>query len=122
MRPPSVGGIGIKLNTIRMALMIIPNILIKISGEVSIAMLSGNKLASLAISVQAMAMSKFAKGPAAATSIVSRLRFGKLLKLTGTGLAHPKAKPTVKIKTSGTRIVPIGSMCLSGFSVRRPIK
>ena len=67
-------------------------------------------------------MSKFAKGPATATSAVSRLRFRKLLKLTGTGLAQPKAKPTVKINISGTRMVPTRSMCLSGFSVRRPIR
>ena len=61
-------------------------------------------------------------GPAAATNAMSLLGLYSCLGLIGTGFAHPKRKPpgTKKIKLNGTKILPTGSMCGIGFSVRRP--
>ena len=68
-----------------------------------------------------MAMAKFAMTPADATKSVPHLWLLKLRSLYGTGLAQPNGKGAPdKMSMPGTRIDPIGSICLSGFSVRRP--
>jgi len=63
-----------------------------------------------------------APGPAAATHNISRFGFFKFAKFTGTGFAYPNANfpPLANNNTAGTTSVPIGSMCLTGFSVMRP--
>ncbi len=60
-------------------------------------------------------------GPANATQIMSRLGLRKLPKRTGTGLAAPRMMglPT-RTRNKGSKMVPKGSMCLSGLSVTRP--
>src|SRR5262249_6261543 len=63
----------------------------------------------------------FVNGPARATSTMSRRGFLSALKLTGTGLAYPNRNGVRRSnKIAGIRIVPTGSMCLSGFMVTRP--
>ncbi len=67
-----------------------------------------------------IAITRLAPGPAAATQIMSRFGFRRLPQSTGTGLAQPNMKPVMITIPIGTMIVPIGSMCLTGFSVIRP--
>src|SRR5581483_9453695 len=50
----------------------------------------------------------------------SRTGFLKLLGFTGVGLAQPKVGMWAKYASTGIRIVPMGSMCLTGFRVIRP--
>ena len=46
----------------------------------------------------------------------------RALKLIGTGLAQPKINPVDIINNAaGTKIVPTGSMCLTGLRVTLPI-
>ena len=78
------------------------------------------------ISAQNTAMTKFTPGPAAATHSMSCLGRRRRPKLTGTGLAQPNriipppSNLLVSRITNGTRMVPTGSMCLSGLAVIRP--
>ena len=69
-----------------------------------------------------MAKKRFMAGPAAATNAISLLGLNSFLGSMGTGLAHPNKNPPGKrkIKERGTRILPMGSICGSGFNVRRP--
>ncbi len=62
----------------------------------------------------------FASGPANATIMPSRRGFLKLRAVTGTGLAQPNKKPPENNRNMGTNKVPIGSMCLAGFKLKRP--
>ena len=59
-------------------------------------------------------------GPAAATNTMSRLGCLRFCQVIGTGFAQPNMKPAIMYIRPGMRIVPSGSMCLSGFSVSRP--
>ncbi len=52
---------------------------------------------------------------------MSRLGLRRFSQLTGTGLAQPKMNPPAISRMAGTSTVPIGSMCLIGFRVSRPI-
>ncbi len=63
--------------------------------------------------LKAIALIKFARGPAKDTIAVSLLKFLKLYGLIGTG----RAQPIFAIKSI---IVPMGSRCLRGLSVNRP--
>ena len=73
-------------------------------------------------SSQPIAITKLAPGPANATQIIPDFPDLSALKLIGTGLAHPKIKPEDESRrTSGIAMVPIGSMCLVGSRVTRPI-
>ena len=53
---------------------------------------------------------------------MSRFGLRRLPKRTGTGLAYAnrKAPEVAKYSSSGIRMVPMGSMCLSGLRVTRP--
>ena len=72
-------------------------------------------------SAEAVAMRRFAAGPAAATSTMSRRTLRSRPKTTGTGLAQPKRNEAPLISSKAGRItVPRGSMCFSGLKVTRP--
>ncbi len=120
IRPPSVGGIGIRLKTINRTLINIPiaailtRIIIKLDG------LPISLVAIKVISTQKTAMARLAAGPAMATRAVSRFGLPRLRQSIGTGFAQPKTKPTVRYNTAGTIIVPTGSICLMGFKLNRP--
>jgi hypothetical protein len=74
-----------------------------------------------ATSPQTSACTMLEPGPAPATQNMSRFGWRRLLKLTGTGFAQPKKMPPRTSEMSGKTMVPMGSMCLAGFSVTRPI-
>src|SRR3989338_4775289 len=64
-------------------------------------------------------------GPAIPTNIISLRGLFNLEKLTGIGFAQPNKnvfnpKKRNAIKTPGRKMVPTGSTCMSGLSVRRP--
>ena len=70
---------------------------------------------------------KLANTPAAETNSSPFLKLEKFKGLTGTGLAQAKKGPMLppersggKMKSRGTRIVPIGSICGKGLRVSRP--
>jgi len=112
---PSSGGIGTRLNMAN-------NILIKTILAV-IPIKAGLQLIetpNLSKRPNIKAKTRFEAGPAIAT-VASDHRPGlKLYGLYGTGLAQPKINPPNKYPIVGTTIEPIGSMCLTGFRVKRP--
>ena len=59
-------------------------------------------------------------GPAAATIMKSRRWWRSRLMFTGTGFAQPMIGSPLIAATSGSSIVPIGSMWTMGFSDTRP--
>src|SRR3990167_9917029 len=77
---------------------------------------------NFAMQAQNMAITKLARGPAAATKAASRRGLFKFCHVMGTGLAHPKAK--VKLLTTSIRIgkntVPNQSIWRGGFKEKRP--
>ncbi len=56
----------------------------------------------------------FDRGPAIATTAVPKTGRWKLYSLIGTGLLHPNLRGLISKRK------PIGSICFSGFRVRRP--
>ena len=87
-------------------------------------MLTGRSLKSIEA---AIAIEKLEAGPADATRALSLLGLAKFKGLTGVGLAQPKIKPGLLcaskgkvIKSNGTKMVPIGSICAVGLSVTLP--
>ena len=114
---------GSKFKAISTKLTSIPAFAISNSPSLSI---SPPGTADLSRIAHPTAIKKFANGPAPATQNMSRFGWCKLPKLTGTGFAHPKMNNGARVRTDnairkpGTAIVPIGSMCFSGFSVTRP--
>ena len=115
-RDPSRGGIGNRLNTASNILINIPAP--AIFSKIGIFILIARK----ATKSQPIAIIKFAPGPASATQIMPDLGDRRALKLIGTGLAQPKINPVDIINNAaGTRIVPTGSMCLTGLRVTLPI-
>ena len=67
------------------------------------------------------ASTRLLAGPAAAISMnFCRQLAPRRAEFTGTGFAHPMSGRFVTIAISGKRIVPIGSMCTTGFSEMRP--
>ncbi len=118
IRPPSSGGNGNKFSTINTKLIMMPTLLISSKKK---AATSGALAEYLSTKTQKIAMIKLEAGPAAATHNMSFLGLFKLAKLTGTGLAQPnKMPPNIKVK-AGNKMVPIGSICLIGLRVIRPI-
>lgn len=115
-RPPSKGGIGIRLKTAKTTL--ISEILAKktkTSGE-------GVRLtAILAISPKITAKIRFEAGPAKPISPISFLGFLRLKGSIGTGLAAPImiGEPVVR-RISGRRMLVTGSIWGIGFKVNRP--
>ncbi len=71
---------------------------------------------------QTSAMARLVTTPAAETMMSPRLKCRYLRGLTGIGLAPPNAKapPDTSSRMAGMMTVMIGSMCGTGFSVRRP--
>ena len=65
-------------------------------------------------------MTRFAAGPARATSIIARRGLRSTLVATGTGFAHPNKGPPTASSKPGTSTVPMGSMWRSGFKLKRP--
>jgi hypothetical protein len=63
----------------------------------------------------------FVIGPAAEEMAMPFLGSLKLAGLIGTGFAYPKMTPPNIINMSGIITVPMGSICLIGFSVNRPM-
>ena len=114
---PSKGGTGIKLNIAKRTLMkTIPANIEARAGDWP-AMSGKNRK----IKPKNKAINKFEPGPAKETFKSPHFWSLKLKGLTGTGLAQPKRKGLLVITNSkGTRMEPIGSMWLMGFSVRRP--
>ena len=115
-RDPSRGGIGNRLNTASNILINIPAP--AIFSRIGIFILIERK----ATKSQPIAIIKLAPGPARATQIMPDLGDLRALKLIGTGLAQPKINPVDIINNAaGTRMVPTGSICLTGLRVTQPI-
>ena len=94
-----------------------PALAIKLNGS---AMNDGESMHNFNTKAQNSAMTKLDAGPAAATHNMSFLGWRKRLKLTGTGLAQPNKMPPNSMVMAGNKMVPNGSMCLSGFKLMRP--
>jgi hypothetical protein len=84
--------------------------------------LSGSNQASLSTAAQNRSIARLAPGPAAATHSMSLFGCRRRPKLTGTGFAQPNRMLLSESNRmiAGTRIVPTGSICLSGLAVIRP--
>ena len=117
-RPPSSGGIGIRLKAISITFICTPAIAILLSAALSN---SAPGAESFIRSAQPIAIMTLATGPAIATHSMSRFGLRKLPKFTGTGFAHPnRIGEWISNSIPGRSTVPIGSMCFSGFAVTRP--
>src|SRR5258706_10157213 len=121
-RPPSSGGIGMRLKTISITLICIPNSQTDSSQALSRFESASTIPTNIASNVHPVAIARFAPGPAAATRIMSRFGWRRLRNATGTGLAQPNVHaPLVShSRANGRTTVPIGSTCFSGFRDKRP--
>ena len=115
---PSSGGIGMRLKKQSSKLND------AICRNKFIATPEPNSNAIRANATRPTASTKFIAGPAIETRMSSQRPFRKLFAFTGTGLAQPiMNRPTPngrKISSSGSRTVPIGSICTMGLSEQRP--
>ena len=115
---PSNGGIGSRLNTNKNTLKNTPYhnkfVSILFSAEVFAEI-------KCIIIKSKIARIKFESGPAIETLASSIKGLPKLFLLIGTGFAQPiSANPEAK-EAKGISTVPIKSICLRGFKVKRPI-
>lgn len=112
---PSSGGIGIRLNTASVRLMMTMYEAISINGVITPC------CTNLIIHPKMRAMTRFESGPAAAIRNSPERLFLRLYGLYGTGLAQPKTNPGVMMAIiSGRMTEPKGSICLIGFKVSLP--
>jgi len=116
---PSSGGIGMRLKSARIMLIIMPATKISLIGNRSEVISHSDKISDkYLLDLKRIKNKKankiLAKGPAIDTSKISLLIFLKLAGFIGTGFAQPIILVRINMR------VPRGSRCLRGFKVNLP--